>query len=60
MVQHILILIIFLAAAAYMGRMLYQSFSAKSGCAKGCGGACSTIDFNKIQKELQKKQTASS
>ncbi|RIJ37602.1 FeoB-associated Cys-rich membrane protein [Pontibacter oryzae] len=55
MIQHILILLIFLVAVAYMARMLYRSFAAKSGCAKGCG-ACSTIDFKKIQKDLEKQQ----
>ncbi|WP_347157620.1 FeoB-associated Cys-rich membrane protein [Pontibacter chitinilyticus] len=54
MVQHILILVIFIAALAYIGRMLYRSFTVKSGCAKGCG-SCATIDFNKIQKDLEKK-----
>ncbi|ARS37004.1 FeoB-associated Cys-rich membrane protein [Pontibacter actiniarum] len=56
MIQQLLILLIFLVAVAYMGRMLYRSFAAKSGCAKGCGGACSTIDFKKIQKDLEKQQ----
>ncbi|WP_439880806.1 FeoB-associated Cys-rich membrane protein [Pontibacter sp. MBLB2868] len=56
MIQELIILVIFLAAAFYMARMLYRSFSAKSGCAKGCGGACSTIDFKKIQKDLDQQQ----
>lgn len=55
MVQQIIILLVFIAALAYIGRMLYRNFAAKSGCASGCG-SCSTIDFNKIQKELEKKQ----
>ncbi|MBC5994097.1 FeoB-associated Cys-rich membrane protein [Pontibacter cellulosilyticus] len=53
MVQELIILLVFIAAALYMGRMLYRSFAAKSGCAKSCG-ACSTIDFKKIQKDLEK------
>ena len=56
MIQELIILLVFLVAAFYIGRMLYLSFAAKSGCAKGCGTACSSIDFNKIQKELEKKQ----
>jgi hypothetical protein len=55
MIQQVLILLIFLAAVAYMLRMLYQVFVAKGGCAKSCG-ACSTIDFKKIQQDLQKRQ----
>lgn len=53
MVQHIIILLVFLVAVGYMARMVYRSFAAKSGCAKGCG-ACSTIDFKKIQQDLDK------
>ncbi|WP_276498436.1 FeoB-associated Cys-rich membrane protein [Pontibacter litorisediminis] len=55
MIQQVLILLVFVAAVAYMLRMLYQAFSAKSGCAKSCG-ACSTIDFKKIQQDLEKQQ----
>ena len=57
MIQELIILVIFLAAAFYMGRMLYRSFAAKSGCAKGCG-SCGAIDFKKIQQELEKKKAA--
>jgi len=57
MIQELIILVVFLAAAFYMGRMLYRSFAAKSGCAKGCG-SCGAIDFKKIQQELEKKRAA--
>ena len=57
MIQELIILVVFLAAAFYMGRMLYRSFAAKSGCAKGCG-SCGAIDFKKIQQELEKKKAA--
>ncbi|GAA4423855.1 hypothetical protein GCM10023188_03110 [Pontibacter saemangeumensis] len=57
MIQELIILLVFLAAAFYMARMVYQSFAAKSGCAKGCG-SCGAIDFKKIQQELDKKQAA--
>ena len=57
MVQELIILLVFLAAAFNMGRMVYRSFAAKSGCAKGCG-SCGAIDFKKIQRELEKKQAA--
>ncbi|RDV14421.1 FeoB-associated Cys-rich membrane protein [Pontibacter diazotrophicus] len=55
MVQELIILLVFIAAAFYMGRLVYQSFVAKSGCAKGCGSACSSIDFKKIQQDLDRK-----
>ncbi|GAB3542039.1 hypothetical protein GCM10027443_42220 [Pontibacter brevis] len=55
MVQELIILVVFIAAAFYMGRLVYRSFAAKSGCAKGCG-SCSTIDFKKIQQDLEKRQ----
>lgn len=57
MIQDILIFIIFLAAVAYMARMLYRNFmpNKDAGCARGCGG-CSAIDISKIQKQLEKKQ----
>jgi hypothetical protein len=50
--QQLIILLVFILAAFYMARLVYRSFSSKSGgCAKGCG-ACSTIDFDKIKKQL--------
>ncbi|MHA6248553.1 FeoB-associated Cys-rich membrane protein [Pontibacter sp. CAU 1760] len=55
--QELIILLIFLAAAFYMARMVYRSFAAKSGCAKGCG-SCGTIDFKKIQQDLDRKKAA--
>lgn len=52
MVQQLIILLVFILAAFYVARLVYRSFSSKSGdCAKGCG-ACSTLDFDKIQKQL--------
>jgi hypothetical protein len=55
MIQELIIFIVFLVAAFYMARLLYKSFTAKSGCVKGCG-SCATIDFKKIQKDLEQKQ----
>jgi hypothetical protein len=50
--QHLIIFLVFILAALYVVRLVYKSFSHKSGgCAKGCG-ACSTIDFDKIKKQL--------
>lgn len=60
MVQEIIIFIVFALAAAYVIRLLIANFRPKAGggCAKGCGGACSTIDFNKIKKDLEAKTTS--
>ncbi|WP_026462456.1 FeoB-associated Cys-rich membrane protein [Adhaeribacter aquaticus] len=53
MVQQLIIFLIFIAAAFYVGRLVYRNFSTKSGgCVKGCGSACSSIDFTKIQKNI--------
>ena len=50
--QHIIILILFIAAVGYLGYMIFKNFRA-SGCPSGCG-SCG-IDFAKIQKELQER-----
>jgi hypothetical protein len=52
MIQNLIVLLIFLAALAYLGRMLYRSFQEKS-CASGCG-KCG-VDFSKLEKQIQKK-----
>jgi len=51
--QHIIIVLLFLAAVAYLGYMIFKNFRMSSGCPSGCG-SCG-IDFSKIQKDLQKK-----
>ena len=51
MLQQILIGIIFLLAAGYLGNMIFQSFQAKKSCASGCG-KCDAIDFEKIEKQI--------
>jgi len=40
-IQQIIVLILFLAAAGYMGWRLWKSFDSRNGggCAKGCGCA---------------------
>ena len=53
--QQLIILVVFILAALYVARLVYRSFSSKSaGCAKGCG-ACSSIDFDQIKKQLDTK-----
>ncbi|MDX5346789.1 MAG: FeoB-associated Cys-rich membrane protein [Hymenobacteraceae bacterium] len=59
MLQHLLIVLIFIAAAAYLLRMVYLSFrpNKNAGCARGCG-SCSAIDLSKISKEIERAQAA--
>lgn len=53
MAQQLIIAVLFLAALAYLGYIVYKSFHAKSGCSSGCG-SCG-IDFDKLRKELKNK-----
>jgi len=53
MIQHLIVLILFIGALAYVGRLVYQSFQTKS-CSSGCG-SCG-IDFKKIEQHLAKKK----
>ncbi len=58
MVQEIIILLVFGLAAAYLLRMGYKTFFSKDvGCAKGCGNVCSSIDLNKIAREIEANST---
>ncbi len=54
MVQQILIVVLFATALFFVGRMIYKSFQAKSGCATGCA-KCSAVDFAKIEQQLKEK-----
>jgi hypothetical protein len=52
MIQQLIIFLVFILAAFYVARLVYKNFSSKSGgCVKGCG-ACSTLDFDQIKKQL--------
>ena len=53
MAQTLIIIALFSAAIFYVGRMIYKSFTAKTGCASGCG-KCG-VDFNKIEQQIQRK-----
>ncbi len=58
MIQQLIILVLFIAATAYMVRMLYLTFFSKAeGCVRSCG-ACSTIDLKKIELEINKRKNA--
>lgn len=54
MIQNLVIALLFLAAIAYLGRLVYQSFQAKS-CATGCG-KCGALDVDKIAKEIRRRE----
>jgi len=54
MIQGLIVALIFLGAVAYLGRVLYLQFQAKSACATGCS-KCGAIDIKKIEAELVKK-----
>jgi hypothetical protein len=55
LLQEILLVVVFVAALAYLGQMVYRSFRAKTGCASGCG-KCGVVDFAKIEKQLKEKK----
>jgi len=55
--QEVLILLVFLAAIAYLVRMFWQQSKAKdSGCAKGCGG-CSTLNPELLEKQIRARRS---
>lgn len=53
MFQAIIVSLIFIAAAGYLGRLVYRAFLAKS-CATGCG-KCAVVDFEAIEKQIAQK-----
>ena len=55
--QELIVIVLFLGALFYIGKLLYSSFFQKntgSACAKGCG-SCSAIDVAKIEAEIKQK-----
>jgi len=52
MLQQVLIVLLFLGAAFYIGRLAYRSFQAKNACQSGCS-KCGALDLEKIEKQLQ-------
>lgn len=51
MVQQILVILIFLAAVAYLVTLIVRQFRAKSGCASGCG-KCGALDLKEIEARI--------
>ncbi|HLT81217.1 MAG TPA: FeoB-associated Cys-rich membrane protein [Cyclobacteriaceae bacterium] len=54
MVQQILVILIFLAAVAYLVTLVVRQLRAKSGCASGCG-KCGALDMKEIESRLRKQ-----
>ena len=54
MIQQLIIILVFVAAVAYLGRLVFRSFQAKTACATGCG-KCG-VDFKKLERDLIKKE----
>lgn len=55
MMQEIIVGIIFLIAVGYIGKLAFGAFKGDSGCAKGCDGACSSLDVEHIEKSYKSK-----
>ncbi|MEQ9440203.1 MAG: FeoB-associated Cys-rich membrane protein [Cyclobacteriaceae bacterium] len=56
MIQTIIIILLFVAALAYLARLIYTHFNTKESCAKGCG-SCSAVDIEKIKRQMQEQHT---
>ncbi|WP_354581223.1 hypothetical protein [Hymenobacter sp. UYP22] len=54
-IQYLIIALLFAGAAWYVGRIFWRALFSKDqvGCAKGCGGACSTIDVDRLQRTIE-------
>ncbi|HET8829165.1 MAG TPA: FeoB-associated Cys-rich membrane protein [Pelobium sp.] len=46
-IQLIIVILLFMGAVFYMGRLVYRSLKSKKGCASACG-KCS-VDFSKVE-----------
>ena len=59
-IQYLLIGMLFIAAAFYVGRIFYRAFFSKTaaGCAKGCGGACGQLDIDSLQRTIEARAAA--
>ncbi len=58
-IQYFLIGALFAAAAFYVGRIFWRAFFSKTaaGCAKGCGGACGSLDVDALQRTIEARAT---
>jgi hypothetical protein len=53
--QYLLIFALFAAALFFIVRRFWTAFFGKSesACPKGCGGGCSTIDVDRLQRTIE-------
>jgi len=51
MLQGFLVVLVFLGAAFYLGRMVFRSFQSKNECGSGCA-KCGAADLEKVKKSL--------
>jgi hypothetical protein len=54
MLQQVIVLLIFIAASAYLIRLAIKAFQSQGECASGCG-KCGAIDFKKIEEQINHK-----
>ena len=47
--QTIIVLLLFIAALVYVGRMLYQNLSAKKGCGENCKCSANLANINPVK-----------
>jgi len=50
--QQIIVVLVFIGAVAYLGKVIYNHFTVKSNCASGCG-KCNTLDVKKIEEQFK-------
>ena len=57
-IQYLFIAALFAGAAFYVGRIFWRAFFSKTaaGCAKGCGGACSGINVDQLQRTIEARE----
>jgi hypothetical protein len=55
MIQSAIVVVVFILALVYVGRLVIKSFQSKAGeCASGCG-KCGAVDFAKVEKQLKER-----
>ncbi|MFM8914504.1 MAG: FeoB-associated Cys-rich membrane protein [Flammeovirgaceae bacterium] len=53
MSQSVLIGLLFIGAAFYLGRMVFRSFQAKNECATGCGKCAASSSSQELTETLK-------
>jgi len=53
MIETIIIIVLFVVALAYLVNKFYQQFKEDAPCGGCASSGCSTIDFKKIEREIQ-------